>query len=148
MKKNPPIHQVFVAGAGNMGHGIAQVAASAGVNVTLYDVSADSLRVATEKMRWSLEKLHAKGLLPESADTVLARIKTTGDLATAATAGLVVEAVPEREALKRELFARLDEICPPQVWFASNTSAIPITNLAAATRRAASRAEEQEQREG
>ncbi|MEQ1860939.1 MAG: 3-hydroxyacyl-CoA dehydrogenase family protein [Chthoniobacteraceae bacterium] len=133
---NAPIRHVFVAGAGHMGSGIAQVAAAAGVEVTLYDVSVESVRVALEKMRWSLDKLHTKGLSPESADTVLARVKTAADLVSAADAGLVIEAVPERESLKRELFTRLDEICPPHVLFASNTSAIPITNLAAATQRA------------
>ena len=121
-----------------MGSGIAQVAAAAGVEVTLYDVSAESLRGAIEKMRWSLEQLHAKGLSPESADTVLARVTTAHDLAAAASAELIIEAVPEVESLKRELFTRLDAICPPQVVFASNTSAIPITNLASATQRAES----------
>jgi 3-hydroxybutyryl-CoA dehydrogenase len=130
------IHHIFIAGAGVMGHGIAQVAASTGVHVTLYDFNAEALRSAVEKMRWSLEKLHAKGRIPDSADVVLSRIKTTSDLANAALAELVIEAAPEREALKRDLFSRLDAICPAHVIFASNTSAIPITKLAAATERA------------
>jgi 3-hydroxybutyryl-CoA dehydrogenase len=132
---NSLIRQVVVAGAGNMGAGIAQVAAAAGVAVTLYDVNADSVRSALEKMRWSLGKLHAKGRLAESVDTVLARVQPASGLDAAATAQLVIEAVPEIESLKRDVFTRLDNICPPDVLFASNTSAIPITNLAAATRR-------------
>lgn len=131
-----PIHHVFIAGAGHMGSGIAQVAAAAGITVTLYDVSEAPLRTALEKMRWSLEKLHSKGIVSESADVVLARVTTTTELAAAASAEWVIEAVPERESLKHDLFARLDEICPLNVVFTSNTSAIPITKLAAATRRA------------
>lgn len=135
MSNTQEIRQIFIAGAGHMGHGIAQVVASCGLNVILYDVSADSLKSAREKMRWSLEKLHSKGVVKDPSETVLARVKTTDQLADAAGADLVIEAAPEREGLKRELFARLDGICPPQVVFASNTSAIPITKLAAATRR-------------
>lgn len=135
MSNTQDIRQIFIAGAGHMGHGIAQVVASAGLNVTLYDVSADSLHSAREKMGWSLEKFHAKGKIQEAPELILQRVKTTNQLTDAATADLIVEAAPEREALKRELFARLDEICLPHVIFASNTSAIPISKLAAATRR-------------
>jgi len=132
---HPNIRQVFVAGAGIMGGGIAQVVAAAGVSVTLYDVNADAVRGTVEKIRWSLGKLHARGQLAEPVDTVLARVQPAADLAAAANAQLVIEAVPERESLKRELFTRLDALCPPEVFFASNTSAIPITQLASATRR-------------
>lgn len=132
-----PVQRVFIAGAGHMGHGIAQVAATAGVAVTLFDVCADSLVAAMQKMEWSLGKLHEKGKINprETPEVVLGRIRTTTDLSAAAGAELVIEAIPERESLKRELFAKLDAICPPSVMFTSNTSAIPITNLAAATRR-------------
>ena len=132
---NTLVHQLFIAGSGIMGGGIAQVAASAGINVTLFDVNAESLQRALANMRWSMEKLHSKGLLAEPADTVLARVRTSSDLSDAAGADAVIEAVPEREEIKHELFARLDAICPPHVWFASNTSAIPITKLAASTKR-------------
>ncbi len=134
---NAPIRRVFIAGAGIMGGGIAQVAAAAGLAVTLYDVSADAVRRSLEKVRWSLGKLHAKGQLTEPVEAVLARVRSATDLAAAADAELVIEAVPEREELKRELFRRLDVICPAGVIFASNTSAIPITRLAEATGRAA-----------
>jgi 3-hydroxybutyryl-CoA dehydrogenase len=136
MSAPPSIHHLFIAGAGVMGHGIAQIAASAGVHATLYDVSREALGSAIEKMSWSLEKLHAKGRIPDSVDVVLSRVKTTTDLAQAAQADLVLEAAPERESIKRDLFSRLDAICPAHVIFASNTSAIPITKLAAATQRA------------
>src|SRR5687767_4164517 len=131
MTSTPIISHVFIAGAGLMGQGIAQVTATAGLQVTLYDISADALRAALEKIRWSLDKLHAKGRIAEPPDTILARITTTDDLSRAADADLVIEAAPERETLKRELFSKLDQLCPPSVLFASNTSAIPITKLAA-----------------
>jgi 3-hydroxybutyryl-CoA dehydrogenase len=129
------IQQVYVAGAGHMGHGIAQVIATAGVGVTLYDINDAALNAGLDKIRWSLTKLHEKARLAEPPQAVLARITPTTALQPAATAQLVIEVVPEREPIKRELFTGLDALCPPQVIFASNTSAIPITQLAAVTRR-------------
>jgi 3-hydroxyacyl-CoA dehydrogenase len=129
------IQQVYVAGAGHMGHGIAQVIATAGVGVTLYDINDAALNAGLDKIRWSLAKLHEKAKLTQTPDAVMARIRPTTALQPAATAQLVIEVVPEREPIKRELFTGLDAICPPQVIFASNTSAIPITQLAAVTKR-------------
>jgi 3-hydroxybutyryl-CoA dehydrogenase len=129
------IIEVFIAGAGHMGGGIAQVAAAAGLQVTLYDVADSALCKSLETIRWSLGKLHSKGLLAEPVETVLRRVRTATDLSAAARAQLVIEAVPERESIKREVFAKLDKICPALTLFASNTSAIPISSLAAATER-------------
>ena len=133
---NPLIQKLFVAGAGQMGSGIAQSAASAGVDVTLFDLNDTATQGAVARMGWSLSKLHSKGVISEPADKVLSRIHTVTSLAAAATAEVVIEAVTELEPVKRELFKELDAICPKNVWFASNTSAIPITRLAAATGRA------------
>jgi 3-hydroxybutyryl-CoA dehydrogenase len=128
--------RVAVIGAGLMGSGIAQVAAVNGWDVVLRDVTDEALdraRVAVDK---STAKLVAKGLLAESdRDAALGRITTTTDLAAAADADLVVEAVFEQVEVKREVFAELDRICREDAVLASNTSAIPITNIAAATGR-------------
>ncbi len=112
-----------------MGQGIAQVTACAGIDLVLYDVNESSLTSAVEKMKWSLEKLHSKGRIAESAEDVLSRVITTSDLHDASTCDLVIEAIPEVEPLKRSLFEKLDQIVPRQVVFASNTSAIPISRL-------------------
>lgn len=133
---NTPIERLFVAGAGLMGHGIAQVAATHHVQVTLCDINEEVLAKAVENVRWSLTKFHEKGRVTEAPDTIAQRITPTTDLNAAAGAQLVIEAVPEVEQIKCDLFGRLDAACPPGVLFASNTSAIPISNLAAATERA------------
>ena len=134
------IEQLFVAGAGAMGHGIAQVAAmtpasQGSIRVALYDVADAPLAAARDKIAWSLGKLAEKGKLTEPVDAVMARLTTTTDLAGGASADLVLEAIPERENLKRDLFTKLHTICPASVVFASNTSAIPITALASASGR-------------
>ncbi len=126
---------LFVAGAGTMGHGIAQVAACAGLRVRLYDLADALLAAAVEKIRWSLDKLHQKGKLDREPAGILERLSTTTDPAGAAGAGAVIEAVPERLDIKLDLFRRLDSVCGAGVLFASNTSAIPITELAAFRRR-------------
>lgn len=129
-------NRVFVAGSGHMGSGIAQVAATSGLDVTLYDINEQVTASALEKMRWSLGKLHSKGSVVDAPEVVLARIKTVSDLTLAADAEIVLEAAPELESVKCELFSKLDRICTRETIFASNTSAIPITRLAAATSRA------------
>lgn len=131
----PDPQKLFVAGAGTMGHGIAQVAATAGLDVTLYDLTDALLAAALDKIRWSLGKLAEKEKLSEPPAAILARLTTTTDLAEAAAAQVVIEAVPERRPIKLELFATLDEVCGDDVLFASNTSAISITELAAGTAR-------------
>jgi len=129
------IQTIFVAGAGLMGRGIAQVVITAGRSVLLYDVSNSVLDTARVQIQSSLEKLAAKGRLTESVEPILGRLTMTTDLTDVRAADLVIEAVPEQESLKRELFSRFDQLVSPGTLLTSNTSAIPITTLAAATRR-------------
>ena len=131
------IHTLAVIGAGQMGSGIAQVAAQSGVDVLLYDLDAALLEKALTRIGKSLDKLETKGRLPqgETAASVIARVGTVTDLEALAPADFAVEAIVENEAIKRQLFAQLDRIMPPQAILASNTSSIPITRLCAATKR-------------
>lgn len=127
---------VAVVGAGLMGAGIAQVAAQAGWRVILRDLGDEQLQRGVAAIAASYEKFVAKGKLDRAAaDAALARIETTTELDAAAEADVVVEAVFERLDVKRELFAALDRIARPGAVLASNTSAIPITQIAAATSR-------------
>jgi 3-hydroxybutyryl-CoA dehydrogenase len=129
---------VAVVGAGLMGSGIAQVAATAGHDVVLHDTSADALSRGLDAMRSSLDRFVAKGRVTAAdADAALARVTVTTDIDAVAPAGLVVEAVPEEVALKEAVFARLDALCSPDAVLATNTSAIPVTRIAAATSRPA-----------
>ena len=121
---------VLVVGAGQMGGGIAQVVAASGRRASLYDAAPGATDRALETMRRSLEKLAEKGG-GDPAD-VLARVTVVNDLAPA---DLMVEAVVEDAAVKQEIFRRADEALPPEAVLASNTSSIPISALAAATRR-------------
>lgn len=125
--------KVFVVGAGFMGSGIAQVAAQAGYQVDLMDIEVSILEKALEHIRWSLEKLHEKGLLKESPEGVLCRISTERDLDRASEADWVIEAVIEEEELKRTLFQELDRISRVETPLATNTSSIPVTRLAEKT---------------
>ncbi|WNI18126.1 3-hydroxyacyl-CoA dehydrogenase family protein [Actinacidiphila sp. ITFR-21] len=128
--------KLAVIGAGLMGSGIAQVAAQAGYEVTLRDVTDEALARGRDAVRSSYERFTAKGrLTAEDAEAALARITTTTDLDAAADADLVVEAVFERIEVKREIFRDLDRIVGDDTVLASNTSAIPITAIAAATGR-------------
>lgn len=125
-----------VVGAGLMGSGIAQVAAVAGWDVVLRDVGEDALRRGTAAVRSSLDRFVAKErIAAEDAEAALARISTTTDLEAVAVADVVVEAVFEDLAVKREVFAALDGVCRDDAVLATNTSAIPITKIAAATAR-------------
>jgi enoyl-CoA hydratase / 3-hydroxyacyl-CoA dehydrogenase len=117
-----------------MGHGIAEVAALSGLQVTLYDVQQPFLDSGMEKIRWSVSKLAEKGVITkEKSVEALGRIRPTLDLKDLASVGLVIEAVPEELATKKALFTKLDKINDMAV-FASNTSTIPITEIAASTR--------------
>lgn len=127
---------VMVVGAGLMGSGIAQVSAVAGHDVVLNDVSDEALGRARSAIEASLAKFADKGAINvEAAEAALARISTTTDLDAAAGAGIVVEAIIEKVDLKAELFAELDRLAPDGAILATNTSAIPITRIAAATDR-------------
>jgi 3-hydroxybutyryl-CoA dehydrogenase len=121
---------VLVVGAGQMGGGIAQVVAASGRRVSLHDAAPGAVDRGLETMRKSLAKLAEKG--GGEPDEVLARVRPVDDLVTA---DLMVEAVIEDAAVKEDVFRRADGILPPEAVLASNTSSIPITSLAAATRR-------------
>jgi 3-hydroxybutyryl-CoA dehydrogenase len=120
-----------------MGSGIAQVAAQAGHEVRLRDVGKEQLDRGVRSITESVDRFVAKGQLSrEDADAALARITVTTDLEeAAASADIVVEAVFEHIDVKHEVFAVLDEVCRPDAVLATNTSAIPITSVAAVTRR-------------
>lgn len=128
--------KIAVVGAGLMGGGIAQVSALAGHDVTLQDVGQESLVRGKDAIAGSLEKFAAKGRITEQqAQEALARITTTTDLDAAGDAEFVVEAVFEKLEIKAEVFRRLDAICADDTVLATNTSAIPITTIAAVTER-------------
>ncbi len=128
------IDSILVVGAGQMGGGIAQVAATAGLQVTLVDVDEPALERGLAAVRRSLERLQEKGQVDDPAG-VLARISTSTELEAGRDCGLMVEAAPERFELKAELFARADALLGPEAILASNTSSIPIGRLAARTSR-------------
>ena len=129
------IKRIFVAGAGLMGGGIAQVCAQAGYDVFMRDVSDDILTKSLKSISWSVGKFVEKGKVEGSVDDIMGRLKVTTDLAPAADADFVFEAIIENLEAKRTLFAELDNICPPHTIFGSNTSAIPVTEIAEATQR-------------
>jgi 3-hydroxybutyryl-CoA dehydrogenase len=130
------IERVVVVGAGQMGAGIAQVAAAAGMRVTLVDVGEQQLERGLATIGASLAKLASKGQC-DDPDGVLARITTATGLSGAADAELAIEAASEDVELKLTLFRRLDEALAAGAILASNTSSIPIGRLAAATGRPA-----------
>ncbi|HKA69585.1 MAG TPA: 3-hydroxyacyl-CoA dehydrogenase family protein [Actinomycetes bacterium] len=128
--------KIAVIGAGLMGSGIAQVAAQAGYQVVLRDIGDGALQDALAAIEKSYAKFVEKDKLGAAdAEAALGRITTTTDLDAAADADLVVEAVFEQIEVKHEVFGVLDRICAEDTVLASNTSAIPITRIAAVTRR-------------
>jgi 3-hydroxybutyryl-CoA dehydrogenase len=130
------IEHIAVIGAGTMGSGIAQVCGAAGYRVTMVDVAPEQLERALASIDRSVGKLHAKGhLTDEQRQTALANITTAQEIAAAAAADLVVEAIVENLEAKRRVFAELDDCTRSETILASNTSSISITELGAATRR-------------
>lgn len=128
--------RIAVVGAGLMGSGIAQVSAQAGHEVVLRDVTEEALRRGLDGIRASYDRFVGKGRLSaEEAEAALARITTTTDLEAVADADLVVEAVFEKLEVKQEVFRELDRIAKEGAVLATNTSAIPITRIAAVTDR-------------
>jgi 3-hydroxybutyryl-CoA dehydrogenase len=127
---------VVVVGAGLMGSGIAQVSAVAGHDVVMRDVADEALAGARAGIEASLARFAEKGAIGAAdAEAAMARITTTRDLDAAAKADIVVEAIIETLDAKTELFADLDRLAPEGAILATNTSAIPITRIAAATQR-------------
>ena len=137
MDTEKDILTIAVVGAGIMGRGIAQVAAIGGFQTVLNDVSDDLLQKALCKIQAELAKgVQIGKVTAEDARTILGRIKLETDLGrVASNADLVIEAAPEKIDIKLDLFARLDKICPAPTIFASNTSALSITEMASATKR-------------
>ena len=129
------IEHVAVVGGGFMGGGIAQCAAQGGYRVTLIDLKQEALDKALADMRDSLGRLCGKGVVPESAETVMARVSTSTDLDAVADADAVIEAVFERIPVKQDVLAAIDGALPEGRLIASNTSTIPITMLAGFTKR-------------
>ncbi|MEV6210648.1 3-hydroxyacyl-CoA dehydrogenase family protein [Kitasatospora sp. NPDC051914] len=133
---NAPTQRIAVIGAGLMGAGIAQVSAQAGHPVVLRDVTEAALQRGLDGIRASYEKFTAKGrMTAEEAEAALGRITTTTDLGAVGDADIVVEAVFEKLEVKEGVFRELDKIAKDGAVLASNTSAIPITRIAAATSR-------------
>lgn len=130
------IKNVSIIGAGTMGSGIAQVAAQAGYNVTMEDIGEELLKRGLASIDKSLGRGVKKGNISEQDKaSIMSRISTAIGLSSAKDADLVIEAVPEELELKLDTFKELDSICPEHTILASNTSALPISAMAAATKR-------------
>lgn len=129
------IKHIFVVGAGTMGHGIAQTAAVAGYQTTMMDVDEEALKRGKASIETSVTKLHEKERISQDQKEAALDIQTTTLLDGAEDAELVIEAAPERLALKLDVFETLDEKAPPEAILASNTSSISLTRLGAVTER-------------
>jgi 3-hydroxybutyryl-CoA dehydrogenase len=129
------IKKVFIVGAGLMGSGIAQVCAQSGIRVFINDISQAMIDKGLKNIAWSVSKFIEKGKLTEDKDTILNRISIDRDFSNATDVDLALEVVFEKLDPKREIFRKLDETCQKSTIFASNTSAIPITELASVTKK-------------
>ncbi len=129
------IRKVMVIGSGLMGSGIAQVCAQSGIEVVLNDISKEALEKAYKNIAWSVGKFAEKGKVSEDKDTIMKRITISDNYDNGANADLVIEAIFENIELKQQIFKKLDALCDKKTILASNTSAIPITELAAVTNR-------------
>ena len=131
------IKKVAVIGAGVMGNGVAQVSAAGGYKVVINDISAEALQRAVVSIKTNLGKLASKGKISENdVNAALGRITTTTSMEEACKdADLVVECVFEDLELKKKIFAQLEKVCKPEAILGTNTSAIPVTEIASATSR-------------
>lgn len=130
------IKQVAIAGAGTMGNGIAHVFASKGFDVTLLDMNNGFVQRGIETIKGNLIRQVKKGVITEEdQNQTLARIKGTTDMRSLSSVQLVIEAIYEDLDIKSSFWKDTDKICPPDVIFASNTSSLPITQIAAVTSR-------------
>ena len=130
------VQKMFIVGAGQMGSGIAQVAAVNGIQVTIQDIKQEFVDRGLANIKKNLEKQVAKGRMTEEAkQAALANLKGTTDMGEAKDADFVIEAASENVEIKKNIFQQLDAICKPEAILASNTSSIPITEIASATKR-------------
>ena len=131
------LQQIGVIGAGQMGAGIAQVAAQAGLAVVMHDIAPDMCKRGVDGIARNLDRMIERGRFkPEERDRVMRRVETTINLEDLAKVPFVIEAVVENEDAKIALLQKLDKVCPPETIFASNTSSISITKMGAKTSRA------------
>ncbi|HBX23844.1 MAG TPA: 3-hydroxybutyryl-CoA dehydrogenase [Desulfotomaculum sp.] len=127
---------VGVVGAGTMGAGIAQVAARAGYNVIMRDITEDFVKRGMSVIKKNLAReVKKEKITQENANTVLARVNGTTELSELVSCDFVIEAAIEKMDLKKEIFRELDKICKPDTFFASNTSGLSVTEMAAVTGR-------------
>ncbi len=129
------IKKIAVIGAGTMGNGIAQLSATSGYQVMMIDVLPEALERGQATISRSIAKLHGKGRIGDEQMAAAEAIETSTELAAAADADIVIEAILEKLAVKRDVFAELDRITRPDVILATNTSSISITEIAACTSR-------------
>jgi 3-hydroxybutyryl-CoA dehydrogenase len=129
------IKKVFIAGAGRMGIGIAEVCAEAGYDVIMEDMNDEILAKGMQAIKRSVQRAVEKGKVKGTAEAIMSRIQTTTKLESAKDADIVVEAVFEDIELKRGIFRQLDQICRPDIVLGTNTSGIPTTEIAVATKR-------------
>lgn len=131
------LNTLGIIGAGQMGSGIAQVAAQSGLNIILNDISDEMVARGTQTIQRSLDRMVQRGRIKlDECDRIMRRIEVTTNLSDLAATDFVIEAVVETEDAKVALFQKLDSLCPPEVIFASNTSSISITRMGARTSRA------------
>lgn len=131
-----PIQKFFVVGAGQMGHGIAQIASAAQYEVILHDITQELADKGKAAIGKGLDRLVQKEKMTVAEkDALLGRIRTVSDLKEAAGADLVIEAATENMEIKKKIFSQLDAICRPEIILATNTSSQSVTALAAVTKR-------------
>lgn len=131
------IQTIGVIGAGTMGAGIAQVAAAAGYQVILTDMSKEFVEKGAAGINKSLQRLEAKNQIKEPASAIMARIKQSVGNNDLAEADMVFEVIIENMDIKKKLYSELDKVCGPKTIFCSNTSGLSITEIASATNRPA-----------
>lgn len=130
------VKKLYVVGSGAMGSGIAQTAATHGIQVIMNDINEEFVAKGYNKIKKSLKKAVTKGRMTEEAkEEALANLTTTVSLEDAKDADFVIEAASENKEIKLGIFKQLDKICKPEAILASNTSSLPITEIAAATKR-------------
>ncbi len=122
--------KISIIGAGVMGHGIAQLFAMNDFNVSLVDINEEILKKAIEQINWSLKKFSEKKIIKEEEiEKILSRIKTFTNIEEAINSDFIIEAIPERIDLKKQIFKILDEKSPKNAILATNTSSLSITEI-------------------